>query len=593
MKALKHLSVVFIFLGLNLGLAQDDMGSVTFEAKLSKNSLGINERLRVEFVMNQDGDNFNPPSFDNFTVIAGPQMAISQSWVNGKRSYSKAYTYVLAPKKRGTFTIGQATVEVNGNVFKSIPVKVTVTAAVDKPKDPNDPDYIASQNIHLVAEISNTNPYLNEAITIVYKLYVSPTTGVSNWREIDNPRYNDFWSQNIDMKGLKAQNGTYKGEDYRYVVLRKTVLYPQKTGKLNIEPLALDVTAEVPTNRRDIFGGRLMKSVHKTVTAGNRTINVKPLPDNGKPSNFSGAVGEFNFTVKTNRSELKAGEALEAKVEVSGKGNLKLFKLPKLNLPSSLEVYEPEHNENVTTNLTGMQGRISDSYTIVPSNQGKYPIPSISFSYFNPQTERYESLTSNELVINVTEGPLGGSSSTNVVANTKQQVSSTANQFASFKTKTKLVSIEPNYFFRSKLFWTSLLAPLLAIPLAIVVRRRNEERANDIVGNKMRRANKLAKKYLGEAKRNLGQKEAFYDALHRALHNYLKAKLHIETSEFSKEKIEKLLSGKSVKQDTIALFLELLKSCELARFTPSSSVEMKQDYDKAAQVISEIDKQVK
>ena len=263
MKALKHLSVVFILLGINLGLAQDDMGSVTFEAKLSKNSLGINERLRVEFVMNQDGDNFNPPSFDNFTVIAGPQMAISQSWVNGKRSYSKAYTYVLAPKKRGTFTIGQATVEVNGNVFKSIPVKVTVTAAVDKPKDPNDPDYIASQNIHLVAEISNNNPYLNEAITIVYKLYVSPTTGVSNWREIDNPRYNDFCSQNIDMKGLKAQNGTYKGEDYRYVVLRKTVLYPQKTGKLNIEPLALDVTAEVPTNRRDIFGGRLMKSVHR------------------------------------------------------------------------------------------------------------------------------------------------------------------------------------------------------------------------------------------------------------------------------------------------------------------------------------------
>ncbi|MBT8265647.1 MAG: BatD family protein, partial [Bacteroidia bacterium] len=390
MKVIKYITCLSILLFLNVSLAQNDVETVTFEAKVSKKKLGINERLRIDFVMDQDGDNFNPPNFQNFTVVGGPNTSISNSWVNGKRSYSKTYSYFLAPKKRGTFTIGQATIEIKGNVYKSIPVQVVVTSAVDKPKDPNDPDYIVSQNIHLVAEVSKTTPYLNEAITVVYKLYVSPNTGVSNWREIDNPRYNDFWSQNIDMKGLKVQNGTYKGEDYRYVILRKTVLYPQKTGKLIIEPLTLDITVEVPTNRRDIFGGRLMQSVHRTVAAGNRTINVKPLPEKGKPLNFSGAVGEFSFKVTTSKNELKATEALVANVEVAGKGNLKLFKLPKITLPSSLEVYEPEHTENVSTKLDGMQGKIMDSYTIVPEYQGKYPIPSISFSYFNPKTDRYE-----------------------------------------------------------------------------------------------------------------------------------------------------------------------------------------------------------
>jgi hypothetical protein len=573
--------------------AQDDIESVTFEAKLSKKKLGINERLRVDFVMNQDGDNFNPPDFQNFEVVGGPSTQVSNNWVNGKHSFSKTYSYFLAPNKRGTFTIGQATIEVEGNIYKSIPVKVVVTAAVDKPKDPNDPDYLVSQNIHLVAEVSNSNPYLNEAITVVYKLYVSRTTGVSNWREKDNPRYTDFWSQNIDIKGIKIQNGTYQGEDYRFVVLRKTVLYPQKSGKLNIEPLVLDITVDVPTNRRDIFGGRLMQPVHKTVAAGNRAITVKELPQANKPTNFSGAVGEFSFNVTTTKRELKATEALQAVIEVSGKGNLKLFKLPKLTLPSSLEVYEPEHSERVSTNLSGMQGKISDSYTIVPEYQGKYPIPSVSFSYFNPKTERYETMSSDELLINVTEGPINNNLNSNVVSNNKQQVTTLSNQFASFKTKTKLVSLQPNHFFKSKLFWTTLILPLLAIPFAIVVRRRNEERANDIVGNRVRKADRLARKYLGEAKQNLGEKVAFYNALHGALHNYLKAKLKIETSEFSKEKIEQLLISKKANTATVAMFIALLKSCELARFTPSSNSEMQQDYDNAARAISEIDSQIR
>jgi hypothetical protein len=395
------------------------------------------------------------------------------------------------------------------------------------------------------------------------------------------------------MKGVKIENGTYNGEDYRYVVLRKTVLYPQKTGKLEIEPLTLDITVDVPTNRRDIFGGRLMQSVHRTVAAGSRTINVKPLPEQGRPIDFTGAVGEFDFKVSTSKQTLKATEALEATVEVSGNGNLKLFKLPKLVLPSALEVYEPEHHESISVNLSGMIGKSSDSYTIVPSYQGKYPIPSLSFSYFDLKSERYKTITSNEIVINVDEGPID---KTNTVVNSnsnKHQIITSGDQFASFKTKTNLVSIKQEAFFNTNLFWTLFLVPFLAIPIAIMVRQKQIERQGDVKGNRIRKGNKLARKYLKEAKNSLGNKAQFYNALERALHNYLKAKLNIETSEFSKEKIQELLHNKSAEQNSISQFLELLKNCEMARYSPFSNVEMKQDYDKAANVISLIDRQIK
>lgn len=594
MKFQKHILIVVFALTTAFGFTQNEASSeVKFETKVSKKKLGVNERLRIDFEMNKDGDNFNPPSFENFMVVGGPSQSISNQWINGVRSFSKTYSYFLAPKERGNFKIGQATIEIDGEVYKTLPVDITVTAAVEIPKDPNDPDYIVQQNIHLVAEVSKTNPYINEAITVVYKLYVSDNTGVSNWRELDVPRYNDFWSQNIDMKGVKIENGTYNGENYRFVVLRKTVLYPQKTGKLEIEPLTLDITVDVPTNRRDIFGGRLMQSVHRTVSAGSRTINVKPLPDTGRPLDFTGAVGEFDFKVTTSKQTLKATEALEANVEVSGNGNLKLFKLPKLSLPSALEVYEPEHKESVSVNLSGMSGKSTDSYTIVPSYQGKYPIPSISFSYFDLKTERYKTITSNEIVINVDEGPIN-SGKTVVNSNTpKQQIITSGDQFASFKTKTNFVSIKQPTFFKTNLFWTLLLAPFLAIPIAIVVRQKQEARQGDVEGNRIRKGNKLARKYLKEAKKTLGNKEQFYNALERALHNYLKAKLNIETSEFSKEKIQELLHNKSAEQNSISQFLELLKSCEMARYSPFSNVEMKQDYDKAANVISLIDRQIK
>ncbi|TYC13435.1 protein BatD [Bizionia gelidisalsuginis] len=590
MKLFKHITVLLFLLSTSFVFSQ-----VEFEARVSKKKLGVNERLRVDFSMNQNGDNFSPPSFADFDIIGGPNQSVSNSWINGKRTFKKTYSYFLSPKKQGNYKIEQATIEIEGETYSTSVIAIAVTSAVSRPNDPNTAQTIPEGSIHLVAEVSKTTPYLNEAITVVYKLYVSTNTGVSNWREINSPKFNDFWSQNIEIKGLKIENGKYKGEDYRYVILRKAVLYPQKTGTLEIEPLSLNLTIDIPTNRRDIFGGRLMSQVHKTVSAGSRTIKVKPLPETGKPLDFGGAVGEFNFNVTTSKDALNANESLQAKVAVSGKGNLKLFQLPKLNLPSSLEVYEPEYSEKINTYLSGMQGSITDTYTVVPQYKGKYPIPSISFSYFDLKTESYKRISSNEAIVNVIEGPVYGASDNNIVAEgaPNQRFILNNDEFVFVKTEAQLVSKETNDFFNSTGFWTGLLAPLLAIPFAIVFRRKKEERVNDVVGNRLRKADKLAKRYLSDAKKALGDKEAFYVALEKALHNYLKARLNIENNAFSKEKSKELLEGKQVDSAVILDFDTLLENCELARYTPITNVAMQQDYDKAARTIHTIDKQIK
>ena len=588
---LRHIALVLVLCAFsNPGSAQEKE-EITFELKLSKERLGVNERLRADFEMNRDGDNFVPPDFEGFRILMGPSQAISSSWINGVRSYSKTYSYTLAPLAKGQYNIGQASIVIEGNTYKTIPKKVTVTEAVDDPNGVSSADQIADENLHLVAEVSDSRPFMNEPISVVYKLYVSPSIVVSNFRPLDNPKYNNFWSHDIPLTRYNIEEGIFRGKPYRFVVLKRVVLYPQKSGSLEIEPLALDVSLEVPTDRRDFFGGRIYSKTNKVVSAGKRTIEVKPLPQRGRPADFSGAVGDFKFEVTTTKDALNASESLQAKVTVEGSGNLKLFQLPKLSLPSALEVYEPEFKENVRTNLGGMKGSVTEEYTIVPSYQGKYPIPSISFSYFNPKTQNYEQISSREITINVLEGPKPTSEET-PAATTPRTAVEASDQFYFIKLKPGLIARESRSFFGSTRHFAWLFGPLLLIPLFILFRRKKEARARDIEGLRVRKANRLARKYLSKAKGVLGDKDAFYVALEKALHNYLKAKLKIETADFAKDKIRELLTDRKVHDSSIQGFIGLLENCEMARYSPFSRVQMEQDYQKASEVITAMDKEL-
>jgi len=582
----KYIYLIPLLLAVCMVQAQEANEGVTFEMRLSKNKLGLNERLRVDFKMNKDGDKFTPPDFKNFKVIMGPSQSISSSWVNGVRSYNKTYSYTVAPIAKGTFTIGQSTIEIAGKIYKTIPKKIEVTDAVDRPNGQLTVADIADDHLHLVAEVSKANPYVNEAISVVYKLYVSNEISASSDRTIATPKYENFWSQDITRNNEPVKNDTYKQKPYRSKVFKRMVLYPQKSGKLEIEPFTIEMRVDVPTSRRDFFGRPIYAKTTKVVSAGRRTISVKALPEQGKPTDFTGAVGEFEFDVNTSKANLKAGESLQAVVAVTGKGNLKLFQLPEPSLPSALEVYEPEFKEEVRTTLSGSQGKVSNSYTIVPAFRGKYPIPPISFSFFNPKTKSYQTIDSKELLVNVTSGPTNNEVSSAVNAGNKQAVTTTGDQFGFIKLQSNFSAIGINNFFNTKQFYLWWLLPLLLIPIAILVGKKRDALAKDVAGNKVRKANRLARKYLSTARKALGSKDDFYIAF------YLKAKLKIETTDFSKDKIESLLTTKQVDDTTKDGFIGLLKNCEAARYSPFSKVQMQQDYDLASQVISIMDKQL-
>lgn len=561
---------------------------VDFKAQISKSELGINERLRIEFTMNKEGDNFNPPSFNGFRIVAGPSQSVSNIYVNGKSSFSKTYTYSLVPLKKGKITIGQATIEIDGNIYKTIPVDIKVKDAVELPKNPNDPNYIASESLHLVAALSKSTVYINEPITVVYKLYFDSKVRPSDVSPIDMPEYKDFWSQDIPSRRT-IEREMFKGKLYNYVAWQQTVLYPQRAGKLLIAPLSLDVQLDVPTNRRDFFGNQVYTQVSRSITAGKRNLTVLPFPEEGKPPSFNGAVGDFSFEVKTSKNALNASESLQATVEVKGKGNLKLFSLPEMATPSALERYDPEYSEQVNTTLSGMRGSIKNTYTLVPQFQGKYPIPSIVFSYFDPKSKTYKTLESTDLIIDVVEGPKAAFATTNLPSPATIAVPNVPSSFQFIAQQTTFKPIKQMPFFGSLLFFALLAFPVIVILIYFLIRSQTPDATSIARRHKAR----LVKKFLGKAKKNMSEAPVFYVSLEAALHNYLKDRLQIQTADFSKEKMQKLLSDKGVEKDTVVLFVQVLTSCELVRYAPSSRSSMEQDYEIAVTAITQMDKQFK
>ena len=580
---------LFVYISF-LFFLNSSFSQVKFEAEVSKTKLGVNENLRVDFKMNKDGDNFSPPSFNGFRVVGGPNQSVSNSWINGVRTFSKTYSYFLTPEKKGNYTIGQASIEIDGDIYKTLPVKVQVTEAVESSLSPGSPSSVVDDDIELSIEISKSNPYLNEPISVEFKLLFNPKINVTNLGEIDNPEFKNFWSQNIKIPRLEIKSTSYKGQRYNYVTWKKALLFPQKAGDLELLPLTLDVTIDVPTNRRDFFGNIIYTQTSKKVASRKRIIKVKNFPENGKPESFSGAVGNFDILLKSSKSQLKATESFQLEFKVNGNGNLKLFSLPEIIVPSSLEKYAPEFKEKINTSLSGMNGEISNVYTIVPQYQGKYPIPPVEFSFFNPKTEQYVTLYSNESIVDVLDGPTRLSESNVQASNPVSNSITGSDQFNFIKLNSNFTQIDAkNIIDSKKILFTLFLIPIIILVLAIIYfNLRNKKVSENIL--KSRDADLLARQYLNNAKIDMNNKDSFYASLENALFNFIKSKYLIEREDFSKDRLKSILEKDKISDSIIEDLIDIINSCELARYTPTTAEGMDQDYEKAVKVISNFDK---
>ena len=555
---------------------------VNFEATVSKSKLALNERLRIDFVMNQNGDNFSPPEFENFQIIGGPNQSIKTSYVNGERKFSKTYSYFLKPLKKGKLKINQASIEIDGEIYKSLQIEVIITDSVKQPSD-SITQYYNDDDIELRALISKGSPYLNEPITVVYKLYYKAPINISDARETETPNFKDFWSQIIKIPQLKVNREIYKGQNYNVVEWRKVVLYPQKVGELEISPLSLNLVLDVPTDKRDFFGNVIYDQTSQIISTGMRRIIVKDLPQLGKPDSFSGAVGNFEFDVILNKNSLRATESFQAELKVKGNGNLKLFDLPDILVPNSMELFEPEREELISTNLSGMSGSVSKYFTIIPRFQGNFPIEEVEFSYFDPNTEKYKVVKSPRLTIDVYDGPV----ISNTITNDNSNIITSNDSFRFIKLKGNLREVNNDVFFQSQFFYVIVTTPfilLLSFLLFTTYKRNKKESSSELIRIEERKINKM----IDSAKKSIGDKILFYDKIEKAIIKSLIVKFSIRMDSLNKEKIQQIGHEKGLSKDDVLLIIKLIENCEKARYSRSSDSIMNKDLEIAKKVISSI-----
>jgi len=585
----RHLLFTALLLSVFLGFSQEEQ--TKFEVVVSKNRLGLNERLRVSFEMNKDGDLFEPPAFNDFEVLMGPSQSISSSWINGKRSFSKSYTYVLRPKKQGLLTISPAFITIEGERYATEEKKVEITAAVANPNAPKTAQDVANESLYLVASISKPNPYENEAVLVTYTLYFSPQVYINNFVPVDNPAYNNFWSQDISISEYETRKTTYRNEVFNAVDLKQVVLYPQKSGELPIEPFSLELYVQIPTGRRDFFGDPILRSATKVVSAGSSVINVKALPAEGRPENFSGAVGSFDFNATADKTRLDANESLQIRVEVSGSGNLKLLRLPELNLPSSLELYEPEFSDEVTVSSKGMRGKVSETYTVVPRYVGSYPVDALSFNYFDPEKEEYVSLDSNAISIEVENGPTRATTSTSsntTEATTENSPSlNTSNAFVSNAFSSVFVPISKSAWPGGKIHLYLLLLLIGAAVLISLVQKFVLSTQRTSASKIKRSHQKRLKQLSDEAEKALSSnhKDAFYDAVSKILDHSLSLLIAQSTMGISENQLKGLLDNISLNEEDSDEIIALMNKVNLIKYSPASSSDMKTDMNSLRRLV--------
>lgn len=577
-------------------------------ATVSSTQVATGEQLEITFSTNGNPEAFDPPAFNGFQVVGGPNQSSSYSSINGQTTASISVGYVLIGIKEGEFTIAPATMVIGGKQYKSNAIKVKVTKGRpvsqqqgqsrsaggqdDRVTSGNSSDI--SKQLFMRAIANKTNVYQGEQIAVTYKLYAN--IGIVGNSPDKLPDFNGFWSQEI-----KSNNGNvdwkeevYNGQRYHVAVLKEIILFPERFGKLTLDPLIMTfvVRKNVPSNDpiEQFFGGGSYEDVKYKIKTAPVTINVKQLPDAGKPEGFEGAVGQFSIGASVDKSSLKANEALNYTLKVTGSGNLKLLKAPTVNFPSGIEKYDPKLNDRITESMNGVNGTREYTYLLIPRHEGNYTIEPLKFSYFNPATERYVTLNAGPFDLKVAKGA-PGSNVTAYASGNQQDIKMLAKDIVYIKTNTTELSKKGSSFYGSAGYYLLLcLGPLLFVG-ALFYRKQYRENNRDQVKVKGRNANKVAAKHLASAQKQLlsGNKTLFYQDVYKGLYQYLSDKFNIPAAELNKENITEKLTEAGIKADLIHQLTDTLDLCEMARYAPVTGIAEQEVFDKAKSIINDIE----
>ena len=606
--------ILFCFVSTYTLEAQSD---VTFKT-ICKKQVYVGEQFQVSYELNGDGKDFKTPNFTNFEIIGGPFTSTSSSVqiINGSvsRTNTQTFSFHLRAIKEGVFTIPSASVTVDKKKITSEPCEINVIASASGSSSYNgatnntniSKNNTTAKEVFLKATPNKKKVYQGEQILLTYNIYY--TIPISQLSVSKSPSYSGFWTKDItENDGSLQQSSTViDGQQYNVATIQEIVLFPQKTGNLIIDPLDLTCLAQIRQQRKrtqgydpfeDFFGdimGTSYTNVRKDIKSQPITIEVEPLPTANKPESFQGAVGQFTFTSKIDKSELKVNEAFTLTLTVSGKGNIELLELPKPVFPPDFEVYDPKISTTVKNNALGIYGSKKGEYIIIPRVSGDFTLDDIEFSYFNPSLKKYETLKSDLHTIQVQKD--ASSSNSGIYTPGQADIKYLGSDIRHINASDNALSITGATFFMSPLYIVIIIIMVVTFVITLVVYKRINKFNKNQVLVKNKQATKIAKKRLNNAHTYLinNNQNSFYEELSQALWGYISDKLNISRSQLSMESVKEIMLSKEVSEEIVNEFIDLLNNCEFARFAPGDpSKKMDELYQKGIELITKAEKILK
>lgn len=563
---------------------------VRFSGVVSKNKVAVGEQFQLTYSVNVNASGFTGPDLSAFNLYSGPNQSSSMQIINGAVSQSLTYYYVLSAKKEGKFTIKPALLNVANGRVKSNEISIEVlkgnppTTSQNSSKGQSGNQATASNTgdkLFIKAFLNKSSVYLGEQVTVTYKIFSK--YGQISFSDLKLPTYNGFYTEDVPMTNndkLVVEN--YNGSQYYTAELKRTLLFPQKSGKLEIPSLDATCNVREKVQSQNIFEqlmGGGYRDVQVKVQSQDQTLTILPHPDAGKPADFKGAVGEFSIKAEVDKTKVRSGDPVNLKFTITGKGNIKLLEAPVLTFPSEFEAYDPQTKDNIRVSDGSMSGTRTFEYLLIPRAGGEYFIGPFSFSYFSPSKRAYQTVSVARIAIQVEKSSGDQTSSARSGNSTSPKQLATDIRFNK-KRVSELEEINQSPFlFSGAFFLFSSFAPLSLI-LLLLMRRRDKERSSNSSLYRMKGAGSVAQKRMKRAGELLkeNKKDAFYDEVFFALYGYLSDKLQIPSAELSRTTISQYMQERKMPEADLTELIRLLDACEFSRFAPDADSGMQLVY---------------
>ena len=556
----KILLSIILFFGLFITNAQ------TITVTTDKNPALVGEQILIKYTVNAKAKDFKSPNFQGLRILSGPNSSSSSSYsfVNGesKSEITTTYSYYVSASKEGNYTISSASVNANKKTISSNPLTIKVVKG--KKQENNN----IEKNLFITVNTTKKNIIVGEQIIVSYKLHTR--LELENTELSQLPNLNGFWKKDLESSS-RFKREVIDGIPYNTAIIKKTVLTAQKSGKLEIDPIKVTCSIRITNqrNRRDPFANffNTYNVKEEIISSKKITINVKDLPG-PKPSNFSGGVGNFEISSKTDKNELNANDALTYTIKLTGTGNIELIKPFIIDFPKDFEVYDPKITEKIFQG--GNKRSIKTfEYLLIPRYKGEYKIPTYNFSFFDTKQKKYVTKKTQVHNINVLKS---NNDEGNITSFSQQKIESINNDINYIKNSTIFSEKTNQTISLNVLYFLFFLPLILMVLLSIILSVRNKNPLN-LIDKKHKLAKKIASKRLKKAKEFLNTKnyDGFYEEIEKSLWGYFSDKFKVDIINLSKDSINDYFTKHQISKDVKNQFIDLINRCELERYSPVSN----------------------